>query len=88
MAIFKNPPPPPPPSAFPRWETTPEFSKPGFAYCLALAPPAFWVERPDGSRVETYCCLGLGHREDHRWALRFRAQEPGQPLEGEAEERG
>lgn len=57
-------------------ELTPEFSKPGVTYCSQMAPAQFWVERPNGGKVPTYCCLDLGHRGDHRWALKFKGQEP------------
>jgi hypothetical protein len=67
-----------------RESLTPEFSTPGVVYCSKLAPVEFWVERPGGGKVETYCCLEFGHRGEHRYSVKFRGQEP----KGEAKKEG
>lgn len=63
----------------PRSRLTPEFSKPGVTYCSQIAPSQFWVERPNGGSIPTYCCLDHGHVGPHRWSLKFRGQEPEPP---------
>lgn len=58
-----------------RYEPTPEFAVQGKTYCAQLAPVKHWVDTPKG-KVATYCCLDLGHKEDHRWALRWKGATP------------